>query len=114
MRRGLVDEVVVQIYRDNLTSLGRELADPSLAAAARQVPVRIGLLAGLRSQPKPTSQLRQELDLVRGKGYRGIDLFFYESVRQHGPAGTEPRATDLPSSEPNPAQLGSQPGQSLR
>ena len=33
VRRGLVDEVVVQIYRDNLAALGRELAHPSLADA---------------------------------------------------------------------------------
>jgi uncharacterized lipoprotein YddW (UPF0748 family) len=83
VRRGLVDEVVVQIYRDNLAALGRELAHPSLAEAARRVPVRIGLLAGLKSQPKDPSQLRRELELVQGRGYRGIDLFFYESARRH-------------------------------
>ncbi len=83
VRRGLVDEVVVQIYRDNLAALGRELGHPSLAAAAQRVPVRIGLLAGLKSQPKDPAQLRRELELVQGRGYRGIDLFFYESARRH-------------------------------
>jgi len=83
VRRGLVDEVVVQIYRDNLAALGRELGHPSLAAAALRVPVRIGLLAGLKSQPKDPAQLRRELELVQGRGYRGIDLFFYESARRH-------------------------------
>jgi uncharacterized lipoprotein YddW (UPF0748 family) len=83
VQRGLVDEVVVQIYRDNLAALGRELAHPSLAAAAQRVPVRIGLLAGLKSQPKDPAQLRRELELVQGRGYRGIDLFFYESARRH-------------------------------
>jgi|GEM_PF-1607291 len=83
VRRGLVDEVVVQIYRDNLAALGRELGHPSLAAAAQRVPVRIGLLAGLKSQPKDPAQLRRELELVQARGYRGIDLFFYESARRH-------------------------------
>jgi uncharacterized lipoprotein YddW (UPF0748 family) len=83
VRRGLVDEVVVQIYRDNLAALGRELAAPSLAAAAGRVPVRIGLLAGLRSQPKHPAQLRRELELVQARGFGGIDLFFYESARRH-------------------------------
>ena len=83
VRRGLVDEVVVQIYRDNLAALGRELSHPSLAAAAQLVPVRIGLLAGLKSQPKDPGQLRRELELVQGRGYRGIDLFFYETARGH-------------------------------
>ena len=93
VRRGLVDEVVVQIYRNNLAALGRELAHPSLAAAAQRVPVRIGLLAGLKSQPKDPAQLRRELELVQGRGYRGIDLFFYESARRH-------------FSEPQQGQLG--------
>jgi len=83
VRRGLVDEVVVQIYRQNLAALNRELGHPSLAAAAQLVPVRIGLLAGLKSQPKDPGQLRRELELVQSRGYRGIDLFFYESARRH-------------------------------
>jgi uncharacterized lipoprotein YddW (UPF0748 family) len=107
VRRGLVDEVVVQIYRDNLAALGRELAHPSLAAAAVRVRVRIGLLAGLKSQPKDPAQLRRELELVQGRGYRGIDLFFYESARRHfnepqqgklGEDGLAPKAS--PSSDP--------------
>ena len=83
VRRGLVDEVVVQIYRDNLAALERELAHPSLAEAARRVPVRIGLLAGLRLQPQSAALLRREMELVQGRGYGGIDLFFYESARRH-------------------------------
>jgi len=83
VRRGLVDEVVVQIYRDNLAALGRELGHPSLAAAAQLVPVRIGLLSGLKNQPKDPAQLRRELELVQARGHRGIDLFFYESARRH-------------------------------
>jgi len=93
VRRGLVDEVVVQIYRQNLAALGRELNHPSLVEAAQRVPVRIGLLAGLKSQPKDSAQLRRELELVQGRGYRGIDLFFYESARRH-------------FSEPQQGQLG--------
>jgi uncharacterized lipoprotein YddW (UPF0748 family) len=107
VRRGLVDEVVVQIYRDNLAALGRELSHPSLAEAAQRVSVRIGLLAGLKSQPKQPQQLRRELELVQGRGYRGIDLFFYESARRHfsspleaplGPDGSTPQAS--PSTDP--------------
>ena len=105
VRRGLVDEVVVQIYRDNLASLRRELAHPSLGAAARQVPVRIGLLAGLRSQPKHPAQLLRELELVQGLGYRGIDLFFYESARHHFSEPATPQRNEAglgPVVEPRP------------
>jgi uncharacterized lipoprotein YddW (UPF0748 family) len=89
VRQGLVDEVVVQIYRQNLAALDRELRHPSLEEAARRVPVRIGLLAGLRSQPRDPALLRRELALVRQRGYRGIDLFFYGTARLHF-GGLEP------------------------
>ncbi|KEF41662.1 MAG: hypothetical protein ER33_10335 [Cyanobium sp. CACIAM 14] len=83
--RGLVDEVVVQIYRWDRRGVESELADPSLALARGRVPVRIGLLAGLRGRPKETGLLRRELDLVRAEGLDGVDLFFYESAKDHFP-----------------------------
>ena len=83
--RGLVDEVVVQIYRWDRRGVAKELADPSLAAARRRVPVRIGLLAGLRGRPKDDELLRRERDLVRAEGLDGVDLFFYESAKLHFP-----------------------------
>jgi uncharacterized lipoprotein YddW (UPF0748 family) len=83
VRRNLVDEVVVQIYRQNLISLGFELSQISLSAAQAYVPVRIGLLAGLRNQPKSINQLREEIELVQRQGFASVDLFFYESTRDH-------------------------------
>lgn len=82
-RRGLVDEVVVQIYRNNLVSLGLELTQIQLDAVNSLVPVRIGLLAGLRNQPKNVEQLQKEMKLVQSVGFEGVDLFFYESARTH-------------------------------
>jgi uncharacterized lipoprotein YddW (UPF0748 family) len=83
VRRGLVDEVVVQIYRNNLVSLGLELTQIQLDAVNSLVPVRIGLLAGLRNQPKSVEQLQQEMKLVQSAGFEAVDLFFYESARTH-------------------------------
>ncbi|WP_082326005.1 family 10 glycosylhydrolase [Synechococcus sp. GFB01] len=84
--RDLVDEVVVQIYRWDRRGVAAELADPSLEAARARVPLRIGLLAGLRNQPKDPASLQQELDLAHSFGFTGIDLFFYETARPHFPA----------------------------
>jgi uncharacterized lipoprotein YddW (UPF0748 family) len=78
-----VDEVVVQIYRNDPAALRAELADPTLRRAAARLPVRIGLLAGLRDQPKAPQRLLLERQIVRAQGLAGIDLFFYESARPH-------------------------------
>jgi uncharacterized lipoprotein YddW (UPF0748 family) len=97
VRRDLVDEVVVQIYRQNLISLGFELSQISLSAVQTYVPVRIGLLAGLRNQPKSIDQLREEIELVQRQGFASVDLFFYESTRDH--------FRDSSSSSPMPAAI---------
>lgn len=90
VRRRLVDEVVVQLYRDRPIDVADALEERSLQEAAARVPVRIALLAGLRTQPKTSAVLRQELNLVRGQGYGGIDLFFYESMRDKSEAWLTP------------------------
>jgi len=53
IRLGLVDEVVVQIYRNNPERLAWGLA-----------------------QPKQTAELRKELALAKQQGLNGVDLFF--------------------------------------
>jgi hypothetical protein len=81
VEEGLVDEVVVQIYRDSPEALARELAQPSLQQARAKVPVRIGLLAGLKGKIRPRSSTEQDMVLVRARGFEAVDLFFYESAR---------------------------------
>ena len=81
VEEGLVDEVVVQIYRDSPEALARELAQPSLQKARARVPVRIGLLAGLKGRIRPRSSTDQDMALVRTRGFEAVDLFFYESAR---------------------------------
>ena len=90
VRRRLVDELVVQLYRDRVTDVEEELAEPALQEASARLPVRIALLAGLRTQPKTSAALQQELALVRSRGYGGIDLFFYETMRQKPEAWLSP------------------------
>ena len=90
VRRRLVDELVVQLYRDRVTDVEEELAEPGLQEASARLPVRIALLAGLRTQPKTSAALQQELALVRSRGYGGIDLFFYETMRQKPEAWVSP------------------------
>lgn len=89
-RRGLVDELVVQLYRDRPIDVAEALDDRSLQEAGSRVPLRIALLAGLRTQPKTSAVLRQELELVRARGYGGIDLFFFETMRDKREAWQTP------------------------
>lgn len=90
VRRRLVDELVVQLYHDRPEDVEEALQDRSLQEAAQRLPLRIALLAGLRTQPKSSATLRRELELVRAHGYGGIDLFFYETMRDRREAWSSP------------------------
>ena len=97
VQEGLVDEVVVQLYRDSPAALARELAQPSIRQAMARVPVRIGLLAGLKGRIRPFSSTERDIALVRGQGIEGVDLFFYETAREQ----RQPRPV-LPDTGGNP------------
>ncbi|NJL03199.1 MAG: family 10 glycosylhydrolase [Spirulinaceae cyanobacterium SM2_1_0] len=79
-RRGLIEELVVQVYRNDLATFGDELVQRPIQQAKTNVPVAIGVLAGLRSRSVPVEQIRQQVDLVRDKRFSGVSFFFYEGL----------------------------------
>jgi uncharacterized lipoprotein YddW (UPF0748 family) len=80
IQRGLVDELVLQVYRDNLTSLINELEKPEVVRSCQQIPVSIGLLAGLKQKSVSSDRLQQQIHAVRHRNFAGISFFFYETL----------------------------------
>lgn len=76
----LIDELVVQLYRDQLMALKAELAKPELIAARQRIPVSIGLLSGLRTKSVSFAQIQQQVAAVKQQGFTGVSFFFYETV----------------------------------
>jgi len=97
IQQGLVDEVVVQVYRNDPARVAWELGKPSLQAAQRRIPLRLGLLAGLKNQPQDPAVLQQQLAIARTAGISGIDLFFYETALRHFPAPGQSTIPTLPA-----------------
>jgi uncharacterized lipoprotein YddW (UPF0748 family) len=79
-RRGLVEELIVQIYRDNFNTFISELEQPEVKAARSHIPVGIGILSGLKNKLVPLSQIQQQVDAVRSRGFAGVSFFFYETL----------------------------------
>ena len=52
VNRGIVDELVIQVYRSDQNRFMWELNKPSIEAAERKIPVAIGILSGLRAYEK--------------------------------------------------------------
>ncbi|MEO1147521.1 MAG: glycoside hydrolase family 10 protein [Cyanobacteria bacterium J06638_22] len=79
-RAGYVEELIVQVYRNNLDSFQRELNQPDLQAAREHIPVSIGILAGLRQQLNDERLIQQKVEVVRDRQFAGVSFFFYETL----------------------------------
>jgi len=79
-RAGYVEELIVQIYRDNLDSFQRELNQPDLQAARAHIPVSVGILAGLRQRLTDENLIQEKVDIVRDRQFSGVSFFFYETL----------------------------------
>jgi uncharacterized lipoprotein YddW (UPF0748 family) len=79
-QRGLVEEIVLQVYRDDLKTFVKELERPQLRAALGRVPVSVGILAGLKNRSVPIKRIQQQVQAVRNRRFAGVSFFFYESL----------------------------------
>jgi uncharacterized lipoprotein YddW (UPF0748 family) len=77
---GLVDEIVVQVYRDNIEDYTRELSQPEWQEVRQKVPVAIGILTGLRIQNVDMRQIKGQVRIAREMTFDGFSFFFYETL----------------------------------
>lgn len=90
-RLGYVDELVIQVYRDDVDRFVWELNKPTTEVARRRVPTAIGLLSGLRGRPTDAALLAEQLEATRDRAYAGVSYFFYETLWVPGQESREDR-----------------------
>lgn len=78
--RGYIEELIVQVYRDNITSFRNALRDRDLQQASRHIPTGIGILSGLKNRPVPMALIEQQVQAARGMGFAGVSFFFYDTL----------------------------------
>jgi uncharacterized lipoprotein YddW (UPF0748 family) len=79
-RQGLVDELIIQVYRDKLETFIGELQKPEVRLASLNIPVGIGILAGVKPKPVSMQQIQTQIAAVRKQGLAGVSFFFYETL----------------------------------
>ncbi|MBH8554040.1 glycoside hydrolase family 10 protein [Nostocaceae cyanobacterium CENA357] len=79
-RMGLIEELVLQIYRNDLNVFVSELEYPEVKAAQSHIPVSIGILAGLKNRSIPMEQIQTQVQKVRDRNFAGVSFFFYETL----------------------------------
>jgi uncharacterized lipoprotein YddW (UPF0748 family) len=84
VRQGLVDELVVQVYRPDLPSFLKQLDRPEIQETQQKIPTGVGVLTGLRNRPVALPFIREKVDAARSRGL-GVIFFFYESLWDQAP-----------------------------
>jgi len=80
VKRGLVDEVILQVYRNDIKRFITELEDPVIQEARNKIPVAIGITAGTWRNPVSVKQIEQQVKIVRDKKFAGVSFFYWESL----------------------------------
>lgn len=84
-RRGLIDELIVQIYRNDLDRFELELDRPDVQVAREFLPVGVGILTGLKGRISDIRQIQRQVRAVRDRHYAGVAFFFYETLGDRDP-----------------------------
>lgn len=84
VRKKLVDELIVQVYRPDLEGFYKELVRPEIQEARGKIPTGVGILTGLRNRPVGIQQIQAKVQAARQSGL-GFSFFFYESLWDEAP-----------------------------
>ncbi|MCY7367367.1 MAG: family 10 glycosylhydrolase [Chamaesiphon sp.] len=77
---GLMDELVLQVYRDRLDTFELELSKPEVIAARAKIPTSIGILAGLKTRPIASPIIKEQVASISAQQFGGLSFFFYETL----------------------------------
>ncbi|MEB3233962.1 MAG: family 10 glycosylhydrolase [Cyanobacteriota bacterium] len=109
VRQGIADELLIQIYRDDLPSFVEHLDRPEVRESAAKVPVAMAVMAGQRGKPAALQTLQQQVEATRNSGL-GVGLFYLESLWSLEPALADQRKAALAALFAQPAPRRSSPG----
>ncbi len=80
VKKGLVDELILQVYRSDKNSFIAQLEQPSVKLAQTLIPVGIGILTGTTHKPVKIPQIKAQVQAVRDRNFDGISFFYWESL----------------------------------
>ena len=79
-KQGLIEELVLQVYRNDLKVFISELQYAEVEAARQRIPVSIGILSGLKDRYVPWGQIQNQVQVARRYNFAGVSFFFYETL----------------------------------
>ncbi|WP_199344657.1 MULTISPECIES: glycoside hydrolase family 10 protein [Nostoc] len=102
VRLGIVDELVMQVYRNDLESFIAQITRPEILETQKIIPTGIGIMAGLRNRPVSMPQIQSQVQAAQQRGL-GSGFFYYESLWDIAPEPAAQRQSAFAALFPNPA-----------
>ena len=102
VRQGIVDELLVQVYRFDIPSFTEQIMRPEIQEARQKIPVGAGILTGLRNRPMPIQMIQSQVKTARDRGL-GVAFFYYESLWEDAPEPASVRQSNLQALFSTPA-----------
>ena len=90
IRKGIVDEVIVQVYRYNLSSFLDPINRPEFQEAKSKIPTAVGILTGLKTRQIPIPLLDSKIRAAAANGL-GLSFFYYKTLWDISPESAEQR-----------------------
>lgn len=105
VRQGIVDELIVQVYRSDLHSFVEQINRPEIQETQQKIPTGVGILTGLRNRPVPMRLIQHKVREARYFGL-GVSFFFYESLWDEAAEPAIERQSSFRALFPYPAVRG--------
>lgn len=96
VRKDLVDELIVQVYRPELSSFISQVTRPEIQEVRQKIPTGVGILTGLRNRPTEMPLIRDKVLAARRYGL-GFSFFFYDSLWNYAPEPAAERQASFQS-----------------
>ena len=84
VRLDIVDELIVQVYKENLDHFIDKLSRPEMEEVKQKIPAGIGVMTGLRNKPVSIKQIQSQVRAAQQRGL-GVAFFYYESLWNTAP-----------------------------
>ncbi|WP_413167075.1 glycoside hydrolase family 10 protein [Capilliphycus salinus ALCB114379] len=80
VKQGLIEELILQVYRDSPQAFLSELEDPAIREIRGKIPVGIGILSGTMAHAVDIEQIQQQVQVVRDRQFQGVSFFYWETL----------------------------------
>jgi uncharacterized lipoprotein YddW (UPF0748 family) len=76
VRQGLIDELVLQVYRNDINSFNPRITKSAVKFARQKIPVSVGILSGTLNNTVKIEQIKEQVETARKQGFKGVFLSF--------------------------------------